>query len=70
MAIQPNYGNSTHDNFHTGRLKLTSDVARSTGGLMNLAACPRQDRAPLIHWMAERMSEKVSLLPSQDIIEP
>ena len=51
------------------QIRFSSDAARSAGGLVNLAAGPQHERAPLMDWMAERRSEKVSLLRSQDIVE-
>ena len=35
----------------------------------DLIAWPRLDRAPLMHWMAERRREKVRRQRSQDMVE-
>ena len=32
----------------------SSDIARSIGGMMGQAACPLLERAPRMHWIAER----------------
>ena len=34
-----------------------------------LCACPQIERAPLIHWMAERNSEKATRQRTQDMVE-
>ena len=35
----------------------------------DLRACPQLERAPLIHWMAERNREKATRQRSQDMVE-
>ena len=42
-------------------------MARSMGGA--LMAWPQLERAPLIHWMAERSNENVSRQRSQAMVE-
>ena len=42
-------------------------MARSMGGA--LMAWPQLERAPLIHWMAERSNENVSRQCSQAMVE-
>ena len=44
------------------------EMARSMGG-GDLIAWPQLDRAPLMHWMAERRREKVRRQRSQDMVE-
>ena len=46
----------------------SSEMARSMGG-DDLIAWPQLDRAPLMHWMAERRREKVRRQRSQDMVE-
>ena len=43
----------------------SSEQTRSRGGMWDLAACPTLERAPLMHWIAERSREKVIRLRSQ-----
>ena len=52
-----------------GYWRLSSETARSIGGLGSLAACPQLEGEPRIHCMAERKSEKVIRLRSQDMVE-
>ena len=52
-----------------GYWRLSSETVRSIGGLGSLAACLQLEHEPCIHCMAERKSEKVIRLCSQDIVE-
>ena len=52
-----------------GYWRLSSETAKSIGGLGSLAACLQLECEPRIDCMAERKSEKVILLHSQDMVE-
>ena len=52
-----------------GYWKLSSETARSIGGLGSLAACLQLEHESCIHCTAERKSEKVIRLRSQDMVE-
>ena len=50
-------------------MKSSSVMTKSSGGVWDLAAWPQLERAPLMHWIADRSSEKVSRQRNQDIVE-
>ena len=52
----------------TVQMQQSSEIAKSMGG-GDLAAWPLLERAPLMHWMAERRREKVRRQCNQDMVE-